>query len=648
MLIRGNAYVFVHRDGNGQVKALWPVPPTDVTVLRTPEGSLAYRLNHDGKETWLPVEKGYIATDVEILHYRWFGTGPEGLSPIGVARQQVGISVAATSYIGGFFERDATPETVLTTSGNLSDKQWERLVAQMEDRHKGFENSHQIAVFEGGAKLERVSLSPADAQFLAIYKLTEGKIASMYGVPPHKIGDLDRATFSNIEHLGIEFVQDALLPPISRLEHVTQRLFDDPEVRLKFDPNGRMRGDTAARTASYAAGRQWGYFSANDIRAMEDEAPIENGDVYLEPVNMVPAGSSPVQRDGQPDLHVVQMQPTEFRALPPAPRRRSASEEKPGWVARIDRALVEFVQQQQEAGAVEEERETWDELLAEQLAPIVRDIVADFGEREAEAHGSVFSSTQVEKWSAAAARSHAGGFNSLTFRDMAAESDEFEAALARAAEAARTIVDIAASFGRFDGARQAGAVEKQWITDDEEHESMHAARRASIRARCGRGISPPQTRSRDAPVTSSTSTRRRDEDLRAAHVPAVRHSDPRGGQRRAAASLPRPSGRVRPALRRPRGMAGSDQAGRRDPHARGHARRALPDQPRREPAPRTHHVRHAAPRRGLGGGARRRRHGRRVLRARRGGIARAGRLHTDVLRILGHRRRVVGLPPRGA
>jgi HK97 family phage portal protein len=300
LMIRGNAYVFVERNAAGKVTALWTVPPTEVDALRVRStGRMSYRLTHDGKETWLPVPSGYVATEAEILHYRWFGTGPVGLSPIGVARQQVGISVAATSYIGGFFERDATPETVLTTAGNLTDKQWERLVAQMEDRHEGFSKSHRLAVFEGGAKLERVSLSPADAQFLAIYKLTEGKIASMYGVPPHKIGDMDHATFSNIEHLGIEFVQDALLPPITRLESVTRRLFDDDNMRLKFDPNGRMRGDTAARTAAYAAGRQWGYYSANDVLAMEDKPPIANGDIYLEPVNMVPAGTLPVQRDAE-------------------------------------------------------------------------------------------------------------------------------------------------------------------------------------------------------------------------------------------------------------------------------------------------------------------------------------------------------------
>lgn len=478
MLIRGNAYVFVHRNAAGQVIALWPVPPTDVTVRRTEDGNLAYKLNHDGLVTWLPVERGYIATDHEILHYRWFGTGPEALSPIGVARQQVGISVAATAYIGGFFERDATPETVLTTTGNLSDAQWNRLVEQMEDRHKGFDNSHQLAVFEGGAKLERVSLSPADAQFLAIYKLTEGKIASMYGVPPHKIGDLDHATFSNIEHLGIEFVQDALLPPITRLEKVTARLFDDDEMRLRFDPKGRMRGDTAAQTASYAAGRQWGYYSANDIRAMEDEPPIANGDTYLEPTNMVPAGAQTVQRDGSTPVQIAQLQPTEFRALPPA--RRSAAVEATAWVTRAEQTLADFVRDmrdQIDAAPADDERAVWDQLLAEILGPVIAGVVSEFGSRQAAARGDVFLATRTDNWVAAVAESEAQAFNTAAFRLLepgaASAARAFDMVLDTVSAWAVRVTNRAGSFGRFEGASQTGAVAKRWRSDHDHHAELH-------------------------------------------------------------------------------------------------------------------------------------------------------------------------------
>lgn len=456
MLVRGNSYVFVHRNAAGEVLSLWTVPPTCVDVRRTPEGNLAYELSHDGKETWLPVPPGYIALDFEILHYRWFGTGPEALSPIGVARQQVGISAAATSYIGGFFERDATPETVLTTTGNLTDKQWNRLVEQMEDRHQGFENSHQIAVFEGGAKLERVSLSPADAQFLSIYKLTEGKIAAMYGVPAHKIGDLEHATFSNIEHLAIEFVQDALLPPITRLESVTQRLFDDPEMRIKFDPKGRMRGDTAAQTANYAAGRQWGYYSVNDVRAFEDEPPIDNGDTYLEPTNMVPAGSLTIQRGGDlPPLQVPQMQPVGFRALAATAEHR-AVDVVAAWATRVEVVILEFVDEQRTEIVGEPladgDTAVWDELLAEQLVPLAAGMVVEM----AAAAGKPLADLPAG-WAAGVAMLHARTFNEATFRDLAGVGepddmeifDVFDRTRARARVAARLLVGDVAEYARY-------------------------------------------------------------------------------------------------------------------------------------------------------------------------------------------------------
>lgn len=484
MLIRGNAYVYVSRNGAGEVVGLWPVPPTDVKILRNKTtGELFYRLSHDMSETWLPVQPGYVAAPFEILHYRWFGTGPEGLSPIGVARQQVGISVAATAYIGGFFERDATPETVLTLEKNLTDAQYNRLVQQLEDRHQGVGNSHQMAIFEGGAKIERVSLSPADAQFLAIYKLTEGKIASMYGVPPHKIGDLDRATFSNVEHLGIEFVQDALLPPITRLEKVTQQLFDDPEMRLKFNPKGRMRGDTAAQTAAYSAGRQWGYLSANDIRADEDESPIEGGDVYLEPVNMIPAGSAPVQRSSGGAVDVPQLLPASFRAL--TPRRRAAADDAPAWVTRVDAVLADYVRDLRDqlvAVPSEDERTVWDELLTESLAPTLTGVVTEFGTRQAETRGEVFRAEATTNWVAAVAASEARAFNSRSFLVIAAGGDErsalirvFDDVLASTAASAVLIVNRSGSFGRYEGAAQTGAEAKRWIAATEAecaHEAM--------------------------------------------------------------------------------------------------------------------------------------------------------------------------------
>ncbi|EYT56033.1 hypothetical protein H490_0103940 [Leucobacter sp. UCD-THU] len=499
MLIRGNAYVYVQRDGNGRIQALWPVPPTMVKPMRTPLGMLAYKLSHDQKECWLPVEPGHTATHLEVLHYRWFGLGVEGLSPLTVARQSIGISHAATAYVGGFFERDATPETVVTTAGNLSDAQYNRLLDQLEDRHQGYDRSHNLALFEGGAKLERVSLSPADAAFLDIYKLTRTDIAAIYGVPPHKIGDLEHATFSNIEHQSIEFVQDGLLPPIRRLELVTAQLFEGENVQVKFETKGRLRGDTATQSQAYATGRQWGYLSANDIRALEDEEPIDGGDVYLEPINMLPAGSTTVQRAGLPPAQIPALAPTAYRELQHRSDPNPAAE-APSWVTRLDNTLARYLEELRTdvTSALAAERsvrsvanldgDTWDALLAEELQPIFAGIVAEFGRRAAEAAGGSFADAKTVNWVLAAAARQARNFNLSIFQTLEqvladlgdqlpadAINEVFDTQLARNALVAAGIVNAIGGFGRWEGAQQTGARMKTWVVNSSNPRPSHAA-----------------------------------------------------------------------------------------------------------------------------------------------------------------------------
>ncbi|PPG25977.1 phage portal protein [Pseudoclavibacter sp. RFBG4] len=485
MLIRGNSYVYVQRNGAGSVIGLWPVPPTMVEVRRTPLGLLAYKLSHDQTSVWLPVDPGYIAPSHEILHYRWFGTGIEGYSPLTLAREQIATAAASTQYIGKFFANDATPGAILTVEGKLSEVQWKRLQEQHESRHRGVNNAHELAVYEGGAKLEATTLSPADAEFLAVYKMTRVEIASLYGVPPHKIGELDHATFSNIEHQSIEFVQDGLMPPINRLESVTRQLFTDDSLRIKFNVNGLKRGDTAARNQSYAIGRQWGYYSVNDVRRMEDEEPIDGGDEYLTPLNMLPAASETVQRDGQL-VEVPRLEPTAYRAIRAA---RGASEDSPAWVTRVEHLLVDYFADMREyalGGDVvgwelsTSERETWDQMLAEVLAPPYADIVREFATKQAEALGGSFDPAGVANWLVAATERQARNINETTLAqlDEATDSDEAAAVFdtaetSRAALVAAGIVGAVGAFGRHEGARQSGAATKTWRTSSSNPRQSH-------------------------------------------------------------------------------------------------------------------------------------------------------------------------------
>lgn len=302
-LLRGNGYAYVERNAAGRPIALWPIAPTSVDVKQSDTGRLIYELNPDEDAEYVPVKRGHKAQKHEMLHYRAFGLGVKGLSPIGMARQQIGTSFAATSYIGGFFARDASPGGMVTVPGELSDKSFERMKQQWNSLHEGFDKSHRLAILEGGAAWEKTTLSPADAQFLEVYKMTRQDIAAIFGVPPHKIGDLERATFSNIEQQSLEYVTDSLLPWLVRMERVTKRLFESKDTYLKFNTDGLLRGDTKTRHESYRNGRQWGYLSANDVRRMEDMDPIEDpsADKYLTPLNMVAADEKPDANDAVDD-----------------------------------------------------------------------------------------------------------------------------------------------------------------------------------------------------------------------------------------------------------------------------------------------------------------------------------------------------------
>ncbi|MFG2683154.1 phage portal protein [Streptomyces sp. NPDC048392] len=305
MLVRGNGGVYIERNNGGRPVGLWPVSWPSVEQRRMKDsGEPVWKITLDDDE-WAPIrEADGLVRSENFLHFRSFGVGgSEGLSPIGMARQSVGTGYAANAYIGSFFQRDASPGGIVSVPGVLKDEQYERLTRQWKDLHEGFDKAHQLAVMEAGAKWEKTTLSPADAQFLEVYKLTRAEIAGIFGVPPHMIGDVERSTSwgSGIEQQSLGYVIYSLLPWLTRLERTANRLFGDPSIYLKFNPDALLRGDTAQRFAAYAQGRQWGWLSVNEIRAKEDEPPIEGGDEYVVPLNMSPAGqAAPPEQRGLP------------------------------------------------------------------------------------------------------------------------------------------------------------------------------------------------------------------------------------------------------------------------------------------------------------------------------------------------------------
>ena len=290
LLLWGNAYALIERWPSGRVRWLWPMRPdrvtvrTDVTDERSPLPGLVYQYQSGFANT-----VNYPAT--EVLHVRGLSSdGLVGLSPITVHRQAVEVEQAEREFAGRFFGNNARPGGILKTQGRLSADAASRLKSSWENTHRGLDNAHRVAILEEGLDWVPMSMPLNDAQFIEQRRFSLEEIARIFRVPLHMVGDLSRATFSNIEHQSIEFVTHTIRPWAVRLEQsINNNLFFPSEIGTFYAEHlldALLRGDVASRYAAYAIGRQWGWLSANDVRERENLNPIESGDVYLSPMNM--------------------------------------------------------------------------------------------------------------------------------------------------------------------------------------------------------------------------------------------------------------------------------------------------------------------------------------------------------------------------
>jgi HK97 family phage portal protein len=286
LLLWGNAYARKIRK-NGHVTELWYLKPQLMTVERdTQTGKIKYTYSDD------ITNQTYEYKPEQIFHIKGLSLdGVTGLSPISQAREAVGLSLATEEYGAKFFGNGARPGGVLEHPGILKDP--EKLRESWNKVYQGTRNSHKVAVLEEGMKYHTIGIAPEDAQFLETRKYQVNEICRIFRVPPHLVGDLERATFSNIEHQSIEFVQHTIRPWLVRWEQAISRSLLDEKERLlyfsRFNVDGLMRGDYKSRMEGYAIGRQNGWLSANDIRHLEDLPPIpkeQGGDAYLVNGNM--------------------------------------------------------------------------------------------------------------------------------------------------------------------------------------------------------------------------------------------------------------------------------------------------------------------------------------------------------------------------
>ncbi|ALC92936.1 hypothetical protein AM500_21420 [Bacillus sp. FJAT-18017] len=287
ILLWGNGYAFIDWGPDGEPRGLYPQHPSKVIPKRNPTTKkMGYEVaGPDGKVINLSAD--------QMLHLVGFSLdGLVGLSVIGLARESIGLGQAAEEYGSRFFSNGAKPLGVLEHPGELGEDAIKHLRSSWDEMHKGLENSHKVAILEEGMTYKQIGIPPEDAQFLQTRKFQLEEIARLYRVPLHLVGNLDKATFSNIEHQDIGFAKHTIRPWAVRWEQTLNWKLLTTEERkqyyAEYNLDGLMRGDMKSRYEAYQIGRQNGWLSGNDIRDKENEDKIEGLDAYLVNGNMIP------------------------------------------------------------------------------------------------------------------------------------------------------------------------------------------------------------------------------------------------------------------------------------------------------------------------------------------------------------------------
>ena len=339
LLLWGNAYSQIIRNGKGEVVALYPLMPDRMKVDRDEHGRLYYEYtvydadDAEGRKGTNKVGRTVRLQPHDVLHIPGLGfDGLVGYSSIAMAKNAIGLAIATEEYGSKFFANGAAPSGVLEHPGTIKDPS--KVRESWQATFGGSGNANKIAVLEEGMKYTPISISPEQAQFLETRKFQIDEIARIFRVPPHMIGDLEKSSFNNIEQQSLEFVKYTLDPWVSRWEQAMVRALLTPDEKkkyfFKFNVDGLLRGDYQSRMNGYATARQNGWMSANDIRELEnlDRIPAEQGgDLYLINGNMTKledagifAAGNNGKEEGDSDEEVLELEKQEDQR--PGFRRR--------------------------------------------------------------------------------------------------------------------------------------------------------------------------------------------------------------------------------------------------------------------------------------------------------------------------------------
>lgn len=298
ILLHGNHYALINRDPNtGDITGLIPFPdPTSMEVaLFGTEPRYIYTLSNGTKTPAM--------TQDEVFHLRGMtSNGLVGMNVLDAGKDQIGLALALQTYASKFFKQGGNLGGTLEHPGTLSKEAQDRLRASWDKAYGGVNNAHKVAILEEGMKFSKMGATPEEAQALESRKFQTLEVARIFGIPPHMIGDLERATFSNIEHQAIEFVTFCIAPWAKMIEQrIGKQLLNDVERKTmfaEFTLAALMRGDYKSRQEGLAIMRQNGIVNADEWREMESFNPIGGmeGETYMVIGNMYPVGQSPTNQ----------------------------------------------------------------------------------------------------------------------------------------------------------------------------------------------------------------------------------------------------------------------------------------------------------------------------------------------------------------
>lgn len=386
-LLWGNGYAWISRDGAARPIELLILGPDRTQAVRGPNGSLFYVTRIGSQQRTLRAD--------EVLHVRGLGfDGLQGYSVVELAKQSLGLGLAAEKFGNKFFARGATSSGVITHPGKLKQVAAENLLRTFEKEHQGLEQSHRTILLEEGVKFQQLTIPPESAQFLETRAFQRVEVASWFNMPPHKLGDASRTSYNSLEQENRSYLESTLDPWLMRWEEECwDKLLTEEEKRgdthhVEFDRTELLRTDLKTRYEAYAIARQNGWKSVNDIRRAEKEPPIgPQGDVYLSPLNMTPAAdaaramlrdtlgrmvrriAATARRGGKPPTEMLaEYEPVFREAIAPALRVVNAA----GIAASVDdvtrRHLDRCRQDLQDSPDVDAMASRWEKQLADSLA----------------------------------------------------------------------------------------------------------------------------------------------------------------------------------------------------------------------------------------------------------------------------------------